>query len=206
MDKNNSSLFFIWEISSIDTGGKFKAGVWQPTGKLLLKHSNIVLIFYYLKVIYLYLLLLKISLHNGRFTSIMTIPKTTVIPNPLKAFWLCTWKILDPLILACVTDLECALARIILADLLGITSPEMIGWKSVHRHGSGTFKVSAKLWVNIPRKMDESILHVHFWIKVWIAIVVARSYSQMIRGSWLPSPLRDQKKDWDPELGLRLAQ
>ena len=37
------------------------------------------------------------------------------------------------------------------------------------------------------------------------AIAVVRSYSRMIRGARLPSPLRDREPDWDPESGIRLA-
>ena len=46
-------------------------------------------------------------------------------------------------------------------------------------------------------KNYEPILHVRGWINGLIAIVVARSYSRMIRGDQLPSPLRDQESDWD---------
>ena len=55
-------------------------------------------------------------------------------------------------------------------------------------------------------KMDEPILHVHVWINGRIAIAVTRSYSKMIGGDQLPSPLRDQEMEWDLELGLRLYQ
>ena len=55
-------------------------------------------------------------------------------------------------------------------------------------------------------KMDEPISHVHGWINGRIPILVARSYSQMIRGDRLPSPLRDREPDWEPSQGLRLAQ
>ena len=54
-------------------------------------------------------------------------------------------------------------------------------------------------------EMDEPILHVRGWINGRIATAVARSYSRMICGAQLPSPLRDREPDWDPESGIRLA-
>ena len=53
--------------------------------------------------------------------------------------------------------------------------------------------------------MDEPISHVRGWINGRIAITVVRSYSHMICGARLPSPLRDREPDWDPELGIGLA-
>ena len=62
--------------------------------------------------------------------------------------------------------------------------------------------------VNLSRlmaeKIDEPILHVQGWINGQIAIMAARSYSRMIRGAQLPSPLRDQEPDWDPPSGMGL--
>ena len=55
-------------------------------------------------------------------------------------------------------------------------------------------------------KTDETIPHVRGWINGRISIAVARSYSKMIHRDRLHSTLRDQYPDWDPELGLGLAQ
>ena len=55
-------------------------------------------------------------------------------------------------------------------------------------------------------KIEEPILHVRGWVNGRIAIKVGRSYSHMIRGARLPSPLRYRYPDWDSGSGLRLAQ
>ena len=55
-------------------------------------------------------------------------------------------------------------------------------------------------------KMDEPITHVRLWINGQFSIEVARSYSQIICVSRLPSPLRCQDPDWDPGSVLGLAQ
>ena len=54
-------------------------------------------------------------------------------------------------------------------------------------------------------KREESLLQVQWWANVHIAIAIARSYSQMIRGARLPSPLQEREPDWDPESGIGLA-
>ena len=55
-------------------------------------------------------------------------------------------------------------------------------------------------------KMDEPISHVHVWINGRSEIAAARSYSQIICGDRLPSPLRDRDPDWDPASVFGLAQ
>ena len=55
-------------------------------------------------------------------------------------------------------------------------------------------------------KIKEPILHVHGWINSSIAIAVVRFFSPMFRGARHPSTLRDREPDWDPGLGLGLAQ
>ena len=55
-------------------------------------------------------------------------------------------------------------------------------------------------------KFKEPILHVHGWVNGRIAIAVMRFFYPMFRGSRLPSTLRDREPDWDPGLGLGLAQ
>ena len=58
--------------------------------------------------------------------------------------------------------------------------------------------------------MEEPILHVNDWINDRIVITVARSYSCIISGACLPSPLWDRNQvwetDWDMGSGLDLAQ
>ena len=54
-------------------------------------------------------------------------------------------------------------------------------------------------------KRAEPLSQVRAWIKGRIAIAIARSYSQMIRGAQLSSPLWEREPDWDPESGIRLA-
>ena len=55
-------------------------------------------------------------------------------------------------------------------------------------------------------KMDEPILHVKGWVNGRIAITVTRSYSRVLRGARVPSPLRTQEPDWELVFGLGLAQ
>ena len=55
-------------------------------------------------------------------------------------------------------------------------------------------------------KMEEPISHVKGWVNGQIAITAARSYSRMIRGARVPSPLRTREPDWDSGSGLDLAQ
>ena len=54
-------------------------------------------------------------------------------------------------------------------------------------------------------KRAEALSQVRGWVNGQITISVARSYSRMIRGSHLPSPLWEQDPDWDPESGIGLA-
>ena len=58
--------------------------------------------------------------------------------------------------------------------------------------------------------MEETILHVNGWINDQIVITFVRSYSCMIRGACLPSPMGDWEQDWEPDWdmgsGLDLAQ
>ena len=54
-------------------------------------------------------------------------------------------------------------------------------------------------------KREEPLSQVRGWVNRRIAIDVARSYSRMICGAWLPSPLREQEPDWDPESGIGLV-
>ena len=53
-------------------------------------------------------------------------------------------------------------------------------------------------------KMEEPLSQVRKWVNGRIAIAVARSYSRMIRGARLPSPLWEWDPGWDPESGIRL--
>ena len=47
-------------------------------------------------------------------------------------------------------------------------------------------------------KREEPLFQVRGWVKGHITIAVARSYSRMIRGDRLPSPLQEREPDWDP--------
>ena len=44
------------------------------------------------------------------------------------------------------------------------------------------------------------------WVNGQIAITVARLYSHIIRGDFLPSTLKDRDPDWGSGLGLGLAK
>ena len=55
-------------------------------------------------------------------------------------------------------------------------------------------------------KVDGTIYHIKGWVNVWISIAVASSYSWVIHGSWVPSPLHSWEPDWDLGLGMGLAQ
>ena len=55
-------------------------------------------------------------------------------------------------------------------------------------------------------KMEEPIFHVRGSIKGWIVIVVMISYSRIICGARLPSPLQDSDPDWGLSLSLSMAQ
>ena len=58
---------------------------------------------------------------------------------------------------------------------------------------------------DMAEKMEEPLSQVRGWVNGIIEIAVARSYSQMIYGAWLPSPLQEQEPVWDPESGIGLA-
>ena len=82
-------------------------------------------------------------------------PRTKVLPpNIQKAFWSCICKIqkLENR-LACVMGLRYAREQVILVIILRKKSPNMNGWKSIQRRGSGIFSQSEKPQVNIPRKV-----------------------------------------------------
>ena len=51
-------------------------------------------------------------------------------------------------------------------------------------------------------KREEPLLQVRRRVNGHITIAVARSYSQMIRGACLSSPLREREPDWDLESGI----
>ena len=54
-------------------------------------------------------------------------------------------------------------------------------------------------------KLKEPLLQVWGWVNGQIAIAIANSYSQMIRGAQLPYPLQEQDPGWDLEPGIKLA-
>ena len=54
-------------------------------------------------------------------------------------------------------------------------------------------------------KRQEPLLQVRGWVNRRILIAIARSYSRMIRGARLPSPLQERDPGWDTELGIGLA-
>ena len=54
-------------------------------------------------------------------------------------------------------------------------------------------------------KREEPLSQVQGWLNVRISIAVERSYSRMVRGAQLPSPLREREPAWDPELGIGIA-
>ena len=55
-------------------------------------------------------------------------------------------------------------------------------------------------------KLKVPISHVCGWVKGRITIAIANSYSCMIHGDFLPSPLWDRDPDWYLVLDLGLAQ
>ena len=64
--------------------------------------------------------------------------------------------------------------------------------------GREALVVLSRLILVMVEKSEEPLSQVREWVNRRIAIAVVRSYSQMIRGSRLPSPLREQEPDWDP--------
>ena len=57
----------------------------------------------------------------------------------------------------------------------------------------------------VATKMEEPILHVKSWVTVQIIIVVVKSYSWILRGDRVPSPLRTLNSDWGLGFVLGLA-
>ena len=58
----------------------------------------------------------------------------------------------------------------------------------------------------VSAQMEKPILHVHGWINSQIKIAVAGSYSHMICGTRLTSPVQDRDNDWRSDSGLGLVQ
>ena len=58
--------------------------------------------------------------------------------------------------------------------------------------GSEALVVTVSLSELMAAKMDKTIFYVRGYINGCIAIASARSYSRMIRGDRLPSPLQDR--------------
>ena len=71
--------------------------------------------------------------------------------------------------------------------------------------GREALVVLSHLSIFMAYKREEPLLQVQGWVNVRIAIAVARSYSQMIRRTWFPSPLQERDPDWDMESGIGLA-
>ena len=55
------------------------------------------------------------------------------------------------------------------------------------------------------KKRKDPLLQVRGWVNIRITIAVVRSYSRMIRGARLPSPLQEQDPGWDTESVIGLA-
>ena len=55
-------------------------------------------------------------------------------------------------------------------------------------------------------KMEELISHVRGWVNSQIEITVAISYSHMIHGAHILSPMQDRSTTWEVGLGLELAE
>ena len=71
--------------------------------------------------------------------------------------------------------------------------------------GMEALVVFSKLSLVMAEKREEPLSQVREWLNGQITITVARSYSWMIRGAWLPSLLRDQETGWDPESEIGLS-
>ena len=54
-------------------------------------------------------------------------------------------------------------------------------------------------------KIEEPLLQVNEWLNGRITIAIARSYSWMIHGARLLSPLREREPGWDLELGIGMT-
>ena len=70
--------------------------------------------------------------------------------------------------------------------------------------GKEALAVLSQLSQFMSDKREELLLQVRGWVNRRIKIAVVRSYSRMIRGARIPSPLREQEPDWDPELRIGL--
>ena len=70
--------------------------------------------------------------------------------------------------------------------------------------GKESLTVLANLSRLVAAKINESIPHVQGWINGHITIEIDRSYSRMICGYRITSPLQDWEADWDPASGLEL--
>ena len=74
--------------------------------------------------------------------------------RPLKSFWSCIWTTSKrENYLASVMGLRCAREHFILEVIPGMTNPKVIGTKSGHINGRGTFTHSEKLRRNILRRV-----------------------------------------------------
>ena len=71
--------------------------------------------------------------------------------------------------------------------------------------GREALVVISQLSQTMAEKREEPLSQVQGWLNGHIDIAVARSYSRMIRGAWLPSPLQKQEPGWDTELGIGLV-
>ena len=71
--------------------------------------------------------------------------------------------------------------------------------------GREALVVIANLSRLMAEKMDEQILHVRGWVRYWISITLAISYSWIIHRDRLPSPLWYRETHWDLASGLGLA-
>ena len=64
--------------------------------------------------------------------------------------------------------------------------------------GREALVVFLQLSIFVADKRGEYLSQVWRWVNVRIAIAAVRSYSRMICGARLPSPLREQEPDWGP--------
>ena len=71
--------------------------------------------------------------------------------------------------------------------------------------GMEALVVLVQLSRTMAAKREEPIFQVRGWVNGQIANAVAKSYSCMIHGDLLPSPLWEREPDWDPESGIGLV-
>ena len=71
--------------------------------------------------------------------------------------------------------------------------------------GRGALVVLSQLSRFTAEKREEPLLQVREWVNGRITITVASSYSRMIRGARLPSPLWEREPGWDLEFGIGLS-